>query len=98
MQSVKLMQLLAAVLPLAHSAIAVVEQMFPSAGQGAKKLDAVVSLVESSLSTLGASVDQISALAPLLKGIISTFVGIMNVTGIFKKAGAPAPTEGVPGS
>ena len=84
MQAIKLIQLLAAVLPLVHSAVITVEQMFPNAGQGAAKLDAAVSLIESSLQSIGASADQIAALAAPVKGIIGSIVGTLNATGLFK--------------
>ena len=95
MQLIKLLQLLAAVLPLVQSAVQAVETMFPAAGQGAQKLDAALELVHGNLAALGASAEQLQQLASPIKATVSSIVSAFNASGLFKH-GAPAPAEAPP--
>ncbi len=89
MQLIKLLQLLAAVLPLVQSAVQAVEQMFPAAGQGAKKLEAALELVN------GTSAEQLQQLAAPIKATVSSIVAAFNASGLFKH-GATVPAEAPP--
>ncbi len=81
---IQLVQLLAAIVPLIHPVVQVVEQAFPNAKQGAAKLDAALSVISSILPAAGATVEQIAALESPIKAVIGTVVAGLNASGVFK--------------
>ena len=86
------LEILVALLPLISGFVKQVEDMFPQAGAGAAKLEAVRKMLENAFATvteLGITFDQIW---PMLKGAIEAIVAAANSLGLFKKAAPPAPT------
>lgn len=84
---VKLAQILAALLPLIHQAVLLAEQSL-GAGQGAQKLDQVLSTVEATLPAVGAAAGTIEQLRAPVAEIVGGLVNTFNLAGLFKKPAA----------
>jgi len=66
-------------LPAIIAAVKAIEEAIPAAGKGAEKLQAVREIIEA--------VDQAAGtLWPQIASVIATVVGLLNTTGVFKKA------------
>lgn len=92
----ELLTLIAGLLPLVHQTVQVVEQAIPGAAKGAQKLDAATQIIGAVLPTVGATAQQIAALQPAIKGVISGTVSAMNAGGTL--AASPAPQVAAPSS
>ncbi len=85
------LQIFIALLPMISGLVQQVEQMFPQAGAGAAKLEAVRKMLESAYATAGSLGIAFDELWPMLKGAVDAIVGAANSLGLFKKAAAPTP-------
>lgn len=72
-------------LPFIIDAVKSIEAAFPASGQGATKLAAVRSIVETAYGTANDAAIKFDALWPAIQSAVSAVVSLANSTGLFKK-------------
>ena len=89
----ELIKLIAMLLPVIHQIVLLVEGLFPNAGQGARKLDAAVGIIESVLPTVGVAADQASQIAANLRPVISGVVSALNLAGALDRSSSSSVND-----
>lgn len=84
-------QILIQILPLISGFVQQVENMFPTGGAGATKLEAVRKLLESVYEEMGDIGVTFTELWPSLSKAVAAIVAAANALGLFKKSAQTAP-------
>lgn len=82
---IAILSLISGILPTLQGIIQAVESMFPDKGQGANKMQVVLSTVSGTLEAAGKSTSEITDAMPVISKVVSSLVGVYNALGAFKK-------------
>jgi hypothetical protein len=87
MSYLEIIRLVVQLLPMLIQAIQTVEAAVPQSGQGAQKIAAVKSILQSAWTTGQAVAVPFEQAWPALQGTISALVSLFNSAGSFKQSG-----------
>lgn len=92
MNILKLIEIIAGLLPLVQRVVAQVEEMFPGAKRGAEKADAAITMVKAVLPQVTNVAEEATQLASAVRPLVNATVSALNLAGHFKRS-EPASNE-----
>ena len=85
-------RLLSAILPMLSTFVGQAEQLFPGGGSGSDKLRVVREWIEAAATSVGATVQTIESIWPMLQAAIATIVNAAHLSGLFRPKNGAGPT------
>lgn len=80
MNFLAVLKLIITLLPIIHSAVDQIEQLFPQGGYGAQKLEMVKTIIEKSISISELGGSAFGSIWPIISGVIGHIVSLKKAT------------------